>query len=328
MKSKDRRSFLKYVTGSGLLALIGATQAQETYPSRPIKMVFPLAAGTGGDVIARLVAASMSPILGQPVVVENRVGASGVIGADFVAKSAPDGYTLLLATIGAVILNPALNPKTPYRTERDFVPIAYLGHTGFVVVTGELPDSPRTLQELMARLTKGNGTFASVGAGTAIHLAAELFLKRAGAKAVHVPYKGSSQALTDVASGEILFAIDTPAGALPLINGGKLRALAVTSSTRISSLPNVPTAKESGLSDYEANAWWGILAPAGTPADIVTKLSNAAVRATNEDAVKARFASLGAEAAPLPGPEFDRIMRKDAPLWGDLINELGLKASQ
>ncbi|RYG07321.1 MAG: tripartite tricarboxylate transporter substrate binding protein, partial [Burkholderiales bacterium] len=264
MTSSTRRSCLKLAAGTSLLAMAGLSPAQDAFPNRPVKLIFPLAAGSGGDVIARVVAGAMTPILGQGVVVDNKVGAGGVIGADFVAKSPPDGYTLVLATIGAVILNPALSTKVPYNVERDFVPVAYLGHTGFVVVVADQPGKPATLAELIAQLKQKEGNFGSPGSGTAIHLAAELFLKRAGAKAVHIPYKGSSQSLTDVAAGEVLFAIETPAAALPLIKGGKLRALAVTSPNRIASLPGVPTSREAGLAEYEAAAWWGILAPSGT----------------------------------------------------------------
>ncbi len=326
MKDTSRRSLLKAGAGAGLLTLAGHGIGQEAYPSRPIKLIFPLAAGSGGDIIARLMAGAMTPHLGQPVVVENRVGAGGVIGADSVAKSPPDGYTLLLATIGAVLLNPAMNPKVPYRPERDFVPIAYLGHTGFVVVTAEAPGAPKSFGELLGTLRRGESSFATPGSGTAIHLAAELLLKQAGARAVHVPYKGSAQALTDVAAGQVLFAVETPAAAQPLIRQGKLRALAVTSPGRNPSLPEVPPARESGLPDYQASAWWGILAPANTPAAIVSRLSDVAVRAAGEPEVRARFAGLGAEAAPLPGPEFGKVIRADAVLWGDLIRELKLQA--
>jgi tripartite-type tricarboxylate transporter receptor subunit TctC len=321
-----RRATLKFAAATGLAAITGLARAQQAYPVRPIKLVFPLAAGSGGDVIARVVAGAMAPILGQSVVVENKVGAGGVIGADFVAKSPPDGYTLLLGTIGAMVLNPALSSAVPYNVERDFIPVAYLGHTGFVVVTADQPGKPRTLQELIATLKRGGGNFGSPGSGTAIHLAEELFMRRAGAKGTHIPYKGSAQSLLDVSSGEVLFAIETPAAALPLIKGGKLRALAVTSTNRIATLPDVPTAREAGLPDYEATAWWGILAPAGTPPEVVKKLSEAAVRATGEAEVRARFTGLGAEAAPRGGPEFGAIIRKDVPLWGDLIRELGVKA--
>jgi tripartite-type tricarboxylate transporter receptor subunit TctC len=326
MSTNPRRRCLGLAAGGALLSLAGAARAQDAYPNRPIKLVFPLAAGSGGDIIARLVAGAMSPHLGQSVVVENRVGAGGVIGADYVAKAPPDGYTLLLATIGAVLLNPAINPKTPYRPERDFVPIAYLGHTGFVVVTGELPGRPKTFQELLTTVRENTSSFATPGSGTAIHLAAELMLKRAGAKALHIPYKGSAQALTDVASGQVVFAIETPAAAQPLIAQGKLRALAVTGPSRIPSMPDVPLAKDSGLPDYEATAWWGMLAPANTPAGIVRKLSEIAVRAAREPEVRARFTSLGAEAAPLPGPEFGQVIRRDSVQWGDLVKDLGLKA--
>ena len=325
MNLNSRRNYLKFSAGSVLMTIAGHALAQESFPNRSIKLVFPLAAGTGGDVIARVVAGAMTPVLGQSVVVENKVGAGGVIGADFVAKSQPDGYTLILATIGAMVLNPALNPKVPYNVERDFVPVAYLGHTGMVVLTADQSGAPRTLQELIAKLKQGGGNYATVGAGTAIHLATELFLKRAGVKATHVAYKGSSQGLTDVASGEVLFAIDTPAASLSLIKGGKLRPLAVSTSSRISSLSTVPTALEIGI-DFEATAWWGILAPARTPAEIIKKLTDAALKAGNDPEVKARFVSLGAESAPASGPDFGRIIRKDVPLWGDLIKELNLKS--
>lgn len=322
----DRRRYLQLVLSAALATTAGLAHGQGDFPNRPIKLVFPLAAGSGGDLIARVVAGAMGPIMGQQVVVENRVGAGGVIGANSVAKSPADGYTLLLGTIGAMVITPAMSTRVPYNVERDFVPVAYLGHTGFVVVTADQPGKPRTLQELAAALRQKESNFGSPGLGTAIHLAQELFLKSVGAKAVHVPYKGSAQSLTDVAAGEVLFTIETPAAALPLITSGKLRALAVTSSSRIPSLPDVPTAKEAGMPDYEATAWWGMLAPAGTPADVVRRLSEVAVQATNQAEVKARFAGLGAEAAPRPGPDFGRVLQRDVALWTGLIRELGLKS--
>ena len=324
MRTFSRRNYLKLALGSFIISLTGFSHAQDNYPNKPIKLVFPLAAGTGGDMIARVVAEAMSPILGQAVIVENRVGAGGVIGTDYVAKSPADGYTLVLGTIGAIILNPELNPNVTYKVSRDFAPIAYLGHTGFVVVTA--PQSGiQSLGELIGRLKQGNGNFSSVGAGTALHLATELFLKRAQVKATHIPYRGSSQSLTDVASGEVMFTLETPAAALPLIKAGKLRALAVTTTNRMASLPAVPSVKESGLPDYEATAWWGMLAPAGTPPAVIKKLSDAAVTAVNQSNVKDRFAGMGAEASPLPAPEFAKVIERDRPLWGQLIKELDLK---
>lgn len=324
MQLPTRRLCLKIAAASGFSALHASAYVQEVYPNRSIKLVYPLAAGTGGDLIARVTAAAMTSELGQSVYVDNKVGAGGVVGMNFVAKAAPDGYTLALAPIGAAILIPAMSDKVPYKVDKDFVPVAYLGHTPMVVVTSEQPDRPRTLQDLLAQLRQRGGDYGSVGRGTAVQLATELLLKRAGVQATYIGYRGSSQALTALVGGEVLFSIDTPAATQPLIEAGKLRPLAVTVPRRIPSMPDVPTVSESGVPDFEATAWWGILAPANTPSHIVAKLSEVTMKVLAASEVKSKFAGLGAEASPLPSAEFGKLIVRADP-WASLIKELNIR---
>jgi tripartite-type tricarboxylate transporter receptor subunit TctC len=299
-----------------------APAVAQTFPDKPVKIVVAFAPGTGSDVLARLVANGMTPILGQSVIVDNRPGGGGIVGTESVARSAADGYTVTLGTTSTLVTNPALNPNVKYSVERDFAPVAGLGKAWYVLVTANTPEAPKTLAELVTRLKAQPGTFGSAGQGTITHLASEMFLHHLGiANATHVPYKGSSQALTDVTGGQVLFASDTLAAALPLIRGGKLRALMVTAPERVATLPDVPTSKELGYPDLRAHAWLVLMAPAGTPQPVVARLSDAAIKAMKapemQDKLKAQ------ELEPLILGEF---IRSEAPYWNDFIKRTGMKA--
>ena len=247
------------------------------FPDKPVKIVVAFAPGTGSDVLARLVANGMGPFLGGSVIVDNRPGGGGIVGTESVARSPADGYTLTLGTTSTLVTNPALNPDVKYSVDRDFAPVAGLGKAWYVIVTANTPETPKTFQELVTRLKAQPNSFASAGQGTITHLASEMFLHRMGIKdAQHIPYKGSSQALTDVTGGQVLFASDTVAAALPLIRGGKLRPLAVTAPERLATLPDVPTTKELGYADLRAHAWLVLMAPAGTPAPVPTRSASSA----------------------------------------------------
>lgn len=297
-------------------------QAQDVFPSKPVRIIVAFTAGTGSDVVGRIVAQAMSTILGQPVIIENRPGAGGMLGTEQGAKSPPDGYTITLASAGALFIAPAMSRSAPkYHAEKDFVPIGGLARSAFVVVTANTPEAPQTFQELTARIKEKGGNFGSPGNGTTTHLVGEVLLQKAGVKATHVPYRGSAQSLIDTAAGQVAFAFDTVAGALPLVRGGKLRALAVSSADRTASMPNTPTLSEAGLPGFSIVSWWGLLAPAGTPPDVVKKLSDALVRALESPDVKVKLAAQEIMPFPLPSAEFAGLIRKEMPMWTDLVRE-------
>ncbi|MDM0035808.1 tripartite tricarboxylate transporter substrate-binding protein [Variovorax sp. J22P271] len=319
--------------GTALAAAVAAgwrtaaiAQPAEPFPARPVKLIVAFAPGTGSDALARIVAAAMAPLLGQPLVIDNRSGAGGVTGTEQGARAPADGYTLTLATTSTLLTNPVLNPKVRYRAERDFVPVAGLARTAFVLVVADTPEAPRSVAELNQRLAEQGGSFGSPGVGTIGHLAAEYFLSQAGRKAVHVPYRGSSAALTDVAGGQLLFGCDTLVAALPLIRGGRLRALFVTAAQRLPALPEVPTAAEAGLPQLKLSAWWGLVAPAATPAATVATLSEAATKALALPEVKAQLASQQLDPMALPSTAFGTLIHAELPFWSDFVRQTGIRA--
>jgi len=296
--------------------------AQESFPSKPIRIIVGFTPGTGSDVVARIVSQSYSSILGQTVIIENKPGAGGMLGPEFGSKAAPDGYTLTLASAGGLIIAPAMSKSPPkYKAEKDFVPIGGLAKSAFVVVTANTAEAPQTFQELVKRLKDKGGYFGSPGTGTTTHLVGEVLLKQAGVKATHVPYKGSAQAMIDTAAGQVGFSFDTVAGALPLIRAGKLRALAVTSPDRIASLSSVPTVSESGVSGFSVVGWWGLLAPAGTPPEVVAKLSDALIKSLNNPQTKSSLSAQEVEPYPLASSAFGALLLKETPMWTELVKE-------
>lgn len=299
--------------------------AEARFPDKPIKLIVAFAPGTGSDVLARIMAASMGPLLGQPIIVDNRSGAGGVMGTEQGARSPADGYTLTLATTSTLLTNPALSPKVRYRADKDFTPVAGLARTAFVLVTAETSEAPHSIADLRKRLAQGGSSFGSAGVGTITHLAAEVFLKQAEQKAVHVPYRGSGAALTDVASGQLLFGCDTVVAALPLIRGGRLRALAVSSPQRLPALPDVPTAAEAGIPKWQLSAWWGLVAPAGTPPTVVASLSNAALKALESPEVRGQLASQQLEAMALPAAGFGALIHSEQPFWSAFVRQTGIQ---
>lgn len=324
-QSALRRHLFRGVAALALASFVGGAAA-DNFPSRPIKIVVAFAPGTGSDALARFIANGMQPALGgASVIVDNRPGGGGIVGTDSVAKSAPDGYTLTLGTTSTLITNPLLNPNTKYNVEKDFTPIAGLARATYVIVTANRPDAPKTLNDLVGQLKKQGGMYASSGAGTITHLASELLIRRAGVAATHVPYKGSGQALTDVAAGHVLFAADTLAAALPLIRGGKLRALAVTAPERNASLPDVPTAVESGYPGVLVHAWWGLLAPAGTPPAIVKELSDASLRALGSAEIREKLKGLELEPISQGPQQFGAYIKQETPFWTDFIRQANIR---
>jgi tripartite-type tricarboxylate transporter receptor subunit TctC len=295
---------------------------QERYPSKPIRIVVPFAPGGSTDIFARLVGERLSSALGQGVVIENRAGAGGNIGADAVAKSAPDGYTLLMATTGVMAINNALYKSMTYDAEKDFQPVVYIASISNVVIV-PADSAAKSVADLIATAKREPGklSFASSGAGSSTHMSAELFKSMTGTDILHVPYKGSGQALPDLISGRVSMMFENAPGAVPHIKSGKVRALAVTGLKRAAALPELPTVAESGVPGYESLSWSGLAAPASTPRDIVQKLNRetAAILATPE--MRAKLAEQGAEAVGGPPEQFAEHIRAERAKWSRLIRE-------
>jgi len=300
--------------------------AQAGYPNHPIRLVVPFPAGGTTDILARAVAQRMSETLGQQVVVDNRPGAGGNIGSELVAKSAPDGYTLLMGTVGTHAINPSLYSKMPYDHVKDFTPVILVAGVPNVLVVN--PDLPvKTVAELIAygKANPGKLNFASSGSGTSIHLSGELFKTLTGVQMTHVPYKGSSPALTDLMGGQVQLMFDNLPSSLGFIKAGKLRALAVTSAARSTALPDVPTVAESGLPGFEASSWFGVLAPAGTPRDIVTRINAEVAKWLASPEAREKLASQGAIAAGGSPEDFVRHIGAETTKWAKVVKESGAK---
>lgn len=313
------------VAAALLTAVVPAAAAE--YPTHPITLVVPYAAGGGNDVIARIVAERMSANLGQPIVVENRGGAGGTIATRQVAKAEPDGYTLLIAT-SSLAINPSLYPNIGYDPRKDFAPVGLIASSSNVVLVH--PSVPATsIAELIALAKRQDGklTFASTGTGSSVHLAAELFAGMAGVKITHVPYKGSGPALNDLIGGHVSLMFSTMASAAGLVkDGSKVRALAVTGATRSQLFPDLTTIAEAGLPGYEAVLHYGIVAPAGTPRLAVEKLNAALNGALASDDAKRRLAVEGAEALPLSPDDYAADIAKEEAKWSEIIRKSGMKA--
>jgi tripartite-type tricarboxylate transporter receptor subunit TctC len=306
-------------------ALVATAQAQD-YPTRPIKMVIAFPPGGPTDFVGRLLADKLKDSLGQPVVIENKAGANGAIGAEAVAKAAPDGYTLFLTTAGAVTITPHLRSDTPYDTMRDFAPISLIVNNTTVLVVR--PDSPaNSAKDLaaMAQQKPGELAFASTGVGSMPHLALELYQQAAGIKFVHVPYRGAAPALTDVLGGQVtaMFA-DAPV-LMPHIQAGKLKALGAASYDRNPMLPDVPTLKEQGYADTKADNWYALLAPAKTPPALIERLNRAVRAALADPDVHDKLVKSGAVPASGSPDELRKMLQDELDRWGKIIREKGIK---
>jgi tripartite-type tricarboxylate transporter receptor subunit TctC len=312
----------KIVLG-GACALAAAGAFAQGYPAKPVKVVVPYPPGGPTDIVARVVSQKLAEQTGQQFLVENRAGAGGNIGAEAVARAPADGYTLLVATTAHAI-NPSLFKSLGYDLQKDFAPVSQLtGGPLVIVVNPSLP--AKSVQELiaLAKSKPGKLNFASSGNGQSTHLSAELFSSMAGIKMNHVPYKGSAPALTDVIGGQADLMFDTMLSAMPQVKTGKLRALAVTSAARSPAAPDLPTVAESGLPGYAAIAWNGLLAPAGTPKDVVAKL-NAELKKTLETAdVKERFAAQGFAAAWSPPEQYAAFIQSELAKWAKVVKASG-----
>lgn len=306
------------------LAAMGMAGAQ-AYPVKPIRMISPSGAGGPVDITCRAVSQALTGVLGQQVVVENRVGAAGLIGTETVVKSAPDGYTLLFGFSGPLAIVPNLNPNTPYNVQRDLVPIAQVAAQPYVLLVH--PSVPaRSMKELvaLAKARPGKMNFSSGGVGVGIHMAGELLNVTAGVRIVHIPYKGAAPAMTALMSGEVDMMFNTIAPALPHIRSGKLRALAVGGDKRTALFPKLPTFKEAGY-DFKTGGWYGVLAPRGTPQSVVTALHNGIIKALADPALRNLFGKLAIEIVVTSPQEFSDHIRTEGALWAKVIQAAGLK---
>ena len=293
------------------------------FPARPVRMVVPFGAGTTTDIVARTYADAMAKALGQAVVVENRAGAGGNIGSDLVAKAAPDGYTILMGTVGTHAINPSLYRKMPYDAQKDFAPLGFAGYTPTLLVVAA--GSPfHSLGDLQAAAARSGGiSFASAGNGTSGHLAGELLKARLGGEMVHVPYKEGGMALTDVIAGQPQFMFYHPAAVLPHIKAGKLRALGVSSARRSAAAPEVPTIAEQGFGDFDLVAWFMLYAPAATPQPVLARLREAMGQAVANPEVRARLQAQGLELPPLRPDELAAFGRAEIAKWSELVQRSG-----
>lgn len=305
-----------------LLFWVSCAVAQP-YPSKPIRFIVSFPPGGSADLISRAIAPRMSERLGQPVVVENRAGAGGMIGVDAVAKSAPDGTTIGLAAAGALTTNIHIYPSMPFHPEKDLAPISMLAMIPFFLVAH--PSQPATLKEVIAQARSGNLAYGHGGQGSTMHLAGELLNMMAQIKLQAVPYKGSGPVSADVLGGQVpLGVVDVPS-AIANVKAGKMRALAVTSTQRISAAPEVPTFQEAGLRGYEAVGWFGAVAPANTPKDIINRLNTEIRSALAAPDVKERALTAGAEPHATSPEEFAAYIREETKKWGEVVRAAGIK---
>jgi tripartite-type tricarboxylate transporter receptor subunit TctC len=313
----------------GLLAaaLLGATTlAFAAYPDRPITLIVPWAAGGSTDILARALAEQLTKSMGQPVIVDNRAGASGNIGSNVVAKAKPDGYTLLVGSMSTHAMNPAMMEKMPFRGVEDFTPIAQMANViNTMVVSNAVPVS--NIKEFIAyaKANPGKLNYASAGPGSTNHLSAALFEKATGIEMVHVPYKGGAPAVLDTVANQtqVLFSAGTQT--LPHVKSGKLKLLAVTESKRSALLSDVPTVAET-VPGYELSVWYGLFGPAGLPKDLVTRLNEATNTALSDPAVRARMENMGVEIVKVTPAMFAAVLRKDADRYDKIIRDLGIKS--
>lgn len=296
------------------------------YPERPLRVVVPYSAGGSSDSVARIVGHRLTERLGQQVVIDNRTGAGTLIGTEIVAQSAPDGYTLLVAT-PPLAVNPALYPKVSYVLDRDFLAVTNMaGSSNLLVAHASIPAANAREFIALLKASPGKLTYGSSGVGGAGHLATALFLSMAQVDALHVPYKGGAPAIADLLGERLSFMPINPVEVLPHLKAGRLRVLAVGSARRVPLLPDVPTFIEEGYANYQATVWWGLVAPAGTPREIVAKLNAESVRALGEPAVKGKLSELGAVIEPGTPEQFAEFLTADIARWSSVIRTAGIRA--
>jgi tripartite-type tricarboxylate transporter receptor subunit TctC len=313
------------------LALLAApaAHAQPAFPSRPLRIIVPFTPGGSSDVLARAIGVEIGKTLGQPVVIDNVPGAGGSLGAERAAKAAPDGYTLLMGHIGTLAVNPSLYPKLPYDPQKSFAPVAWVARVpNVLVVNVSVP--ARNLQELvaLAKAKPGSLAYGSGGNGSAAHTTMEYLKMRTGTSFLHIPYRGTAPSVNDLVAGQVQAGFTGIPALLPHIRSGKLRALAVSSPKRLALLPDVPTVAETGVpgtKGFEADQWYGLVAPAGTPADVVALLNQHVNKALASEEVRARLAAEGAEATPATPQVFARLIAAEIPRWRKVVQGAAIK---
>lgn len=321
-----RRRLVHALTLAGIGVLPWRVQAQATYPRGPIRLVVGFAAGGSLDVFARLIATKLSERLGQPVIVDNRPGAGGLVAAEFVARAPADGYTLLIADVGPNAIAPSLYPKMGYNVITSFVPISYAIDIPYVLVVNSSLKA-QTLSELIAygKANPGVLNYASSGNGGMAHLAGELLKIQGGFDITHVPYKGGAPGVAAVVSGEVQMMFVTIPTALPHVGSGKVRAIAVGGKTRSSLMPQVPTMRESGLPNFTAGSWSGLLAPTGTPPDVIARLSREMTAILGEKEMREKLVAFGYEVVAGSAEDFSGLIREESRKWGEVVQLSGAK---
>lgn len=319
-----RKIFQVFAASLALLALSPALQAQG-YPQKPIRWIVPWPAGGGADIVARLMSTKLGEVLGQPVIVDNRAGAAGNIGAQVAAQSAPDGYTIVFAYSGTHAVNPHLYKKMSFK-ESDFVPVILLTSVPQVLVVNSTV-SARNVKELVAiaKARPGSINYASSGNGSINHLAGEMFARMADIQLLHVPYKGGGPASTALLAGEVNMIFGEPGTVIPLIKQGRVHALAVSSRKRATSLPDVPTIAEAGLPGYDVTSWNGVLAPAGTPAEVIIRLNQAFNRVLAMPEVRQAMLERGYEPVGGEPGQFGKHIQQELAKWGPIVKRIGLQ---
>lgn len=311
------------IAAAAVLSSLHAAPANAAFPDKPVRIIVPFAPGGGTDLVARSMTVVMGQELGQPVIIDNKPGAGTIIGTDAAAKSAPDGYTLVMATVAHVV-NPSIQPKLPYSHETAFAPVMLVGVSPNVLVVRA--SSPyKSVKDVIAaaKAAPGKLSFASQGAGTSAHLAGELFKNLTATNLIHVPYRGAGPALTDLLGGQVDVMFATAAAVGAMIDKGQLRALAVTTAARSSSqvLSQVPTVAESGVPGYVADSWYGLFAPAGTPADVIEKLNSAAKKAVNTEAFRKKLEAEGLTVKGGSPQEFDTYAKGEEARWRKVVKD-------
>ena len=328
---KKRRLALAVTTLTALFFIANTATAQSPWPNKPVKIVVPFAPGGTTDLLARAVAPELAKAFGQPFVVENRAGAGGNLGADVVAKSPADGYTLLMGTVGTHGINQSIYPKMAFDSQKDFAPITLVAAVPNVMVMNTEKAAKLGITNVAdfvkyAKAHPGQFSMASSGNGTSIHLAGELFKSRNGIFMTHIPYRGSGPALLDLIGGSVDVMFDNLPSAMPQIKAGKLKAFAVTSAERSAALPEVPTVAEAGkLKGFEASSWFGLLAPAGTPPDIVNRIQQEVAKSLNTPAIKEKMLAQGAVPSGNTPQEFARLIDSEITKWAQVVKVSGAK---
>jgi tripartite-type tricarboxylate transporter receptor subunit TctC len=297
----------------------------QTYPSKPIRFIVPAPPGGASDILARIIGQKLNERWGQPVIIDSKPGASGVVGGEITAKADPDGYTILMIS-GLHTSTPSTLGKLPYDPIKDFEPVIRVAASPLILVVNP-ETSVKSVQDLVtyAKSQGGKAAFGSAGAGSPSHLSGEVFSRMAKLDPTHVPYKGAGQSTNDLLGNHVMFIFNNPLSTIPLVESGKLRALAVTGSRRMSVLPDLPTMIEAGFPDFEVVAWWGVLAPAKTPPEIVAKLNTTIKEVLNSKQVEEQFAKNGVYATPDTPQEFSTFMRDDIALWAKITKEGGVR---